>query len=102
METSRGDWKLLLSFRLPFAADGGKESKPLPASDSNTVNKGKKQQEGNLDQCKPEAAPIYVSQVPEQTLDDIRADNWFKKMNPRFLQILRACTHMCICSTASS
>jgi len=33
--TSHGDWKLLLSFRLRFDAGGGKESKPLAASDSN-------------------------------------------------------------------
>ena len=39
------------------------------------VNKGKKQREGNLDRCKPEAAPIYVSWEPEQTLDDIRAED---------------------------
>lgn len=80
--TSHGDWKLLLSFQLSFAADGGKESKPLPASDSNPVNKGKQQREGNLDQRKPAAAPIYISQEPEQTLDDIRAEDEFKTNQP--------------------
>lgn len=42
------------------------------------ANKGKKQQEGSLDQYEPEAAPIYISQEPEQTLDDIKAEDRVK------------------------
>lgn len=74
--TSRGEWKLLLSFQLLSAANGGKELKLLPASSSTSGNKGETQQEGSLEQCKPEAAaPICDSQEPEQTLDDVRADD---------------------------
>lgn len=54
--TSRGEWKLLLSFQLLSAANGGKELKLLPASSSTSGNKGETQQEGSLEQCKPEAA----------------------------------------------